>query len=66
MNDTRNPYLKGNRGQESLDYYKKEAKQIISDFCLGRENTQLLHEKVDRAQSYRDINDILKEARELL
>lgn len=51
---------------ESFDHHKKNAKRVVKDFCLGREQTKLLQEKIDRCQTFNEVNQVLREAREML
>ena len=51
---------------ESFDHYKKNAKGVVKDFCLGKEQTKLLQEKIDKCQTFNEVNRVLKEAREML
>lgn len=57
------PITHGYDEQESLPLRKKNAKQIIKDFCLPIDISKELTKKVEQAQTIATVDRILKEAR---
>lgn len=57
------PVTHGYDEQESFSKRKREAKKVIRDFCLPHDISKELQIRVDNAQSFAEVNRILKEAR---
>lgn len=51
---------------ESFEHHKKNAKRVVKDFCFDKEQTKLLQDKIDKCQTFNEVNRVLKEAREML
>lgn len=51
---------------DDIKSYKKDAKQVIRDFCFADEQKKELYSEIDRAKTSNEIGNILKKARTML
>lgn len=51
---------------DDIKSYKKDAKQVIRDFCFTDEQKKQLYSEIDNAKTSNEIGNILKKARNML